>query len=144
MKYKVFQYSLKVWLSSALLSPFITIRLMRTTGRSLTTSVLSLLYGCLYMILAQLFVSFIPWLIMQLFINRIANLHLTNYARLLVILACVVILPGITILIAAKAGYDDDYLTVSFGYLSFVISTAIFLFYYKLKLAENTSNHPNL
>jgi hypothetical protein len=137
MKYKVFQYCLKVWLSSALLSPFLVLPLFRATGRTLTNSALSLIYGCLYITAAQLFISLFPWLVMQLFINRIANSHLPNYARRLLILTSVVLLPGLLILVVAKVGFDDDYLTDSIAYLSFVISTAVWLFYFKLKPVED-------
>jgi hypothetical protein len=133
MKYNVFKYGLKVWLTSPLLTPVILLPIALSRGRTIASSFSAVITGYLIIAITLLLASLIPWFIMLLFLERITNSRLTAFASKLIILLGVVILPGAFLFIGAWSSHTKDLSTGMTGWVGFVIATSLCLWFYKLK-----------
>lgn len=140
MKYNGFQWSLKVWLSSSLLTPFITIPIMLVIGRSLATTYATRI-DFLFLIILILGIALTPWLIVLLFLKRIVNSRLPPFAFKLVVFLVVTILPGTVFLTGVIASQPRDW-TGMFGLLGYSIASALSIWFYKLVSVSASPTSP--
>jgi len=139
MKYNGFQWSLKVWLSSSLLTPIVIIPVMLAVGRALAPSMSALIGGLLYIIIPLLLVSLVPWLIVLLFLRRLTRSRLSSIIQKLVVFLVVTILSGSIFLIGALASPSTDW-TGMYALLGYAIASALCIRFYKLTRVDATHN----
>jgi len=133
MKYNSFKYCLKVWVTSALITPIILAPVMFASGRTIAHKASDILFGCLELSILLMLATLIPWLIVLSFMNRLFNSRLSLAAIRIIILLCVVLLPIILILVGAWANQDQNYWLAVWTCIGLIISNAICLWFHKLQ-----------
>jgi hypothetical protein len=144
MKYIGFKYCLKVWLTAALFTPialtlisfYISITI---TGSQSANSYQTWLGGCLMFSILLVLVSLIPWLIVLSFFRRLTDSSLSLFAQKLVMLSVVTLIPSAFLLLGAWASQFENWQTTLLGWIAFVISTALCLWFYRLKPIGETA-----
>jgi hypothetical protein len=135
---KAFVYSLKVWLTSALIFPIIVV-LVRLSENSAFASFNYKVFfpSCLYISLLALIGSLVPWLVALLFMKRIIKRTHSPFATKLTISSIVIILFGGILLIGASGPPSSHHTEGMLFFEGFVIATALCAWFYKLE-ASNT------
>jgi flagellar biosynthesis protein FliQ len=137
MKYNGFQWSLKAWLSSALLTSIITIPIVLAIGRSLASSFIAWLVGSLYIAIPMLLVSLIPWLIVLLFLRRIVNSRLSAFVSKLIVFMVVIMLPS-ALFFTGLMSYKSPDWTAMIVLLAYFIASALSIWFYKLESGNDS------
>jgi len=145
MKYKVFNYSFKVWVTSAFITPIVLTPILLTVGRVMIksdnvpkSSFSSMIGGYLEISLSLLVASLIPWIFILLILPGLANSRLTLLQRNLVISSIAVAVPGAFLCIGASSSNFSNWQTGFLGWIGFAISTALCVWFYKLQPADDT------
>ena len=126
-------YSLKVWVTSALVTPIILmlILLIINIGSSPANSH-GILYSSLYLTILLLLGSFLPWVVAFIFSKRIINSRLSPFAVKLTIYTIFVLLFASILLIGYSASHTSSK-PVFVGFLGFAITTGFCSWFYNLK-----------
>jgi len=140
MKYRVFSYSFKVWLTSALITPVVVTPFMLLRGRVLFWSAeapkipLSVLLES-YIIVAGILLlsSLLPWIINLMLLRRLVKSSFSKIAVRCILLAIVSTLPGVILYIGQLKSDFAQWQTVVLGWIAFLISTYLCLWVFKLK-----------
>lgn len=136
MKYNTIWYSLKVWLSSALITPAVVMLILITLGKWLKTTEQatnqSFLYSYLYLVVLFLIGTLPPWVAMQIFAGYIVNSSISLSLKKAFLCLGVVLMFIVIMAIGGSGSHYSNILLAIQGVLAYIIAIALCAWFYKL------------